>query len=1147
MQMRYFRRSALAGKSLKRLTSAQVRGNLRRLDIDQFSSVPYFPGVTQGDTLTVEGVTVGVPTEATVGITATPQGRADFNEAIASLTAGLVAINVKAFDDGGCIGLKSTLSGSLGRVKITGGTAAKALGFDLTAQDFFSIGGDLVSSPEGRGLGQPYGAVGAVPGENLTSDAYSRALGRVMANTDVLFSDLMKQEVVMKKVATVTSSPAPLSSILLGETKVYIGGQNTKEDLAHLFVLIDTATGQPTPSKVTGVWNSLGTIQLNAYDQTIVAGTTINEILNGEVVRCDGGNFLVSGAVAGDYVEIYSAGNLTPFSNNGYRWVVDRVIDAQYLAIRPMSTAELASVGQDLDDSQPITELNSTNSGAWGSLRVKRGKFATGARLVLSTPIPLGMTVDVWAPVPVTMRDRALDALAQRGYGVFSSSSHDFDHTPNALLTRPLIFKPGGLDVVRVAPFMVRWHGRPIRVPQPPDFTFPETGTTHYLYWDEYSCAVLKTNVPAGFSFTESRTGTATTEEIAGKTPNTNGKGIHLATVTTNGAGQVLAVTPTGRIVADQTLQMTVGHGAQFYTLGQALEHVRRQAVSGLAATAKSQVEIVIVTDQTAPAGGWQLPPTGILIRSGSPSVQLIAPVSGPYFTSQAGTVLMLSGLKADFARVLVSGTAPWWVSDLVDSGSGGLGRSLWKSYDTNQEIDIGPSTSSLYFGKTLSGFCQFRNQIQAAYGIYVSTPYVLQIGAVANNFSGLTLSAADGLRISKVGGDVRTLNWDSVDAVLSVLLGGPTVNADARHIHKALQSEFTIGGVATGPSVTAANLSTLTNGSNTALHNHNHGNQLGGALHDAVTSGSNGFMLASDKVKLDALAADSLLVHRAGAETITGAKTFSANQILDVAEAALDAASVKHITRRSYVRRLAQGPFLPIMDPTTYTTDSKWLTWAGGQVEIGTSPGPGRYLSPGTGCRNLLIGTTPGNVGGNRNLAYIVPTPYRLPLTMPLGRRGNPCKLVIRASMFLNDAGGAIRVFVNNTLVKPTDRAANVVTTAFTNTTEWNQAHCWREYFNLHGGYNGSGFVTFAEAEALVSACNTYAESGAAHTFEVQVDIDPDSPIDIAIDVYGVSKHGADAGGNISWSRISIGAIDPELNNNALIDAAATFGARNA
>src|SRR5690606_10591113 len=125
-------------------------------------------------------------------------------------------------------------------------------------------------------------------------------------------------------------------------------------DLAHLFFLIDTETKQVSQCRVTGVTNSGTAANLLGADQTVVPATAITSIENGSLVRCPAGHFLGSGVLPGDYATISGAGNLQPFSNNGYKWVVDQVIDASTILLRPMSVSELQTVGASVDDNQPI-------------------------------------------------------------------------------------------------------------------------------------------------------------------------------------------------------------------------------------------------------------------------------------------------------------------------------------------------------------------------------------------------------------------------------------------------------------------------------------------------------------------------------------------------------------------------------------------------------------------------------------------------------------------------------------------------------------------------------------------------------------------------------------------------------------------------
>src|SRR5512144_734130 len=151
-QMAYFRRPQLAGKSIKYPTSAAVRGNLRRKDTDANVAYPYFANVDQNSTLVVESwdPTNQILVQQTVTFSSTPAANARIDTVLTELNSQLSAIQVQAYDDGGCIGLRSLRSGADSLVRVVGGTAAAALGFDTGAQSFRAVGGDVVSTTEGR-------------------------------------------------------------------------------------------------------------------------------------------------------------------------------------------------------------------------------------------------------------------------------------------------------------------------------------------------------------------------------------------------------------------------------------------------------------------------------------------------------------------------------------------------------------------------------------------------------------------------------------------------------------------------------------------------------------------------------------------------------------------------------------------------------------------------------------------------------------------------------------------------------------------------------------------------------------------------------------------------------------------------------------
>ena len=173
--MPYARRAHLVGTSLARPPTVVVRGDRRRKDMDEVSSVPYFDGLpTSGGTVIVAHTASGGGT-VTASVTAA-DGVIAIHDAVDQLNASLAGIDVLASDVGGCISLTSYASFQNACIlEVTGGTAAAALGFDLAKQPYSARSGDLASAPEG-GIGNAFGATLPIRGENFTTDTMGRAL-----------------------------------------------------------------------------------------------------------------------------------------------------------------------------------------------------------------------------------------------------------------------------------------------------------------------------------------------------------------------------------------------------------------------------------------------------------------------------------------------------------------------------------------------------------------------------------------------------------------------------------------------------------------------------------------------------------------------------------------------------------------------------------------------------------------------------------------------------------------------------------------------------------------------------------------------------------------------------------------------------------
>lgn len=561
--MDYFRRPQIAGKNISKTTNAVLRGSVRRANADGVSAVPYFSAAAAAQTL---NVTIdGSPFVVTLTGNGINTVISDINTAIGS--AG------SAFDADGVIAIRSTTSGTLSSVEVTGGTASTALGFNVTLGALRATGGDIPSSPEAR-LGNPFGVAFPNPSENLNTETLNRALARVSANTDVLFADDMKDFVVLKPVSFTTSDRRLLT--LTASQRVFIGGpaffsgaNPTKEELARFFQIIDSS-GQLAQSRVVGVvrgspaglppfaaataWSgggSAGSVLNTTIDK--VTSAVITSIENGRVVQCSAANF--SDVVPGDFAEITGATNTSPTSNNGDKWIVEQVISNTTLVLRPMTAAQVTAVGATpTTEVQPLVELNSTKSPveSWGNITVYSGLFSSQVQLVVNPPLPVNGTYTAVCAVPKSLRDLQPADFASSVSTLTSGLVSDEDLVENWTISG-LLASPSGADVA-VTEGKIRWNGKvftlPARTFTPGAFT---NNARNYLYWDEATANyAISTSVSAFANVLDS---VATTN-----------KGHQIAVVDLSG-GAITNVIPNIRMRAEKAIPLTVGEGGQFANL----------------------------------------------------------------------------------------------------------------------------------------------------------------------------------------------------------------------------------------------------------------------------------------------------------------------------------------------------------------------------------------------------------------------------------------------------------------------------------------------------------------------------------------------------------------------------------------------------
>lgn len=560
--MDFFRRPLLAGNNTVRMPLATIRGSLRRSDADGVVAFPYFIGAaaTQTLDLSVDGVTFNVVLTG-----------AGMNTVMTDINTELAGAGY-ALDYDGALAIQTAGAGPTGSVEVTGGTAAAFLGFDLATGRIRAANGDFPSTPEGN-RGNWNGVAFPNKGENFQTESVTRAFSRISGNTDVLYSDIFRSDVVLSPAAFSTSD-GRLLTLSVASTRVFTGlgtlsAASTREDLAQYFHLIDTATKQLAKSRVVGVvrgavgglpvysnattWSGGGSAIGNVLGQNLTktAAATIDLIQNGRVIRSSGSSF--TDVVPGDVAVIAAATNTNQWDNNGAKWIVEEVINTTSIAVRPMSKAELALYSVTLNNEHPVLELNVSKNGAevYGTVSIRTGTFCTAVNVIVDPPIPTGATYELWVSKAKSHREQAPSSQQEGLAPLYKSFASNYDPVENGTLSGFAASQVSTNCVVTAGLF--RLHGRVFSLPARTFLPGEFTNGTNYLYWDDAT---------GNFSITL----TASNWTSVLNPGVTTNKGHLIAQVTLSG-GVITSVLPVLKLRGENAVSVTIGVGGQFTTI----------------------------------------------------------------------------------------------------------------------------------------------------------------------------------------------------------------------------------------------------------------------------------------------------------------------------------------------------------------------------------------------------------------------------------------------------------------------------------------------------------------------------------------------------------------------------------------------------
>jgi len=591
--MKYYRRPQLVQANRPLLTYATVRGSVFRSDPDGSHTEPWF-NVSASQTFIV--------TTQDGASTTTLTGAPEFNTIITEINAQMATdvVNAVAFNADGYLAIKSTAKGANGYITIGAGTANTALG--LTNGDK-SYGAEVPYSPPGTNA-EDWGTFFPGHGENLDSSVFNRGMSAIAGNVDVLHSVISRQAPTLETVMTGVDSGDTTAigggtgdyvrlAVAPAGTRVWVGfgdltATSGEATLEKFFRLIDLDTNTMSQYRVVAVVRNPATTLGdppsghggNYADATTWANDgnvlgvrltkssaeTITGISGGDTITCSGATFSTNGVVAGDVAIIANADNLDEGDNNGERWIITSVVSETVIKVRAMSKAELDYFSVTSNEVQPVLELTAQKTGGevYGDVTVKTGVFMDGLELIVTPAIPVGTNLGLQIPTDSqTLESLDLNAPLLGTTSLTEAYGPNVTPLPDGLIKAPEGSLAGDLTFTAGT---MRWRGKVVTIPTatfaPADLTASQT---NYLYVDGDE-GIIK------FTTTVSDLSAWTDNDPSSWTAAS--KPLLLGVAIVDGAPAITSYTNGQRVLAEDSVNVTVGYGGQFATLEDAAVYI---------------------------------------------------------------------------------------------------------------------------------------------------------------------------------------------------------------------------------------------------------------------------------------------------------------------------------------------------------------------------------------------------------------------------------------------------------------------------------------------------------------------------------------------------------------------------------------------